>query len=181
MTIYAPLVATTDKTGSLTDLVESMRALPYGRPSERTTEAMLRERRGTCSTKHGYLAGEFARRFPETAPQIVHRVYRLTPEDARRRFGDGVAAVVPAAGVVDVHRYLTAMIGGRRIVIDATFPSPDPWDGRSSLPLACGPGKDHTAGADADADKRALERRHCDPTFREPLIAALAGRTPGGV
>lgn len=165
-------------TAALVGLVESVRALPYGRPSERTPEAMLRERRGTCSTKHRYLAGELLRRFPGTAPQTVHRVYRLSPDQARRRFGDAVAAVVPADGVVDVHRYLTAMVGGRRIVIDATFPAAERWDGRSSMPLACGPGEDHPAGADPDADKRALEQRHCDPALREPLIAALAGCTP---
>jgi hypothetical protein len=166
------------QTASLVELVESVRALPYGRPSERTPEAMFREGRGTCSTKHRHLARELLRRFPETAPQIVHRVYRLTPDDARRRFGGDVAAVVPADGIVDAHRYLTATVGGRRIVIDATFPSSERWDGRSSMPLACGPGDDHPAGANPDADKRALEHEHCDPALREPLIAALAGCTP---
>jgi hypothetical protein len=59
-------------------------------------------------------------------------------------------------------------------IIDATFPG-DPWDGRSSLPLAAGPGRDYPAGADPDAEKRALEAEHCDPVAREPFIAALAG------
>ncbi len=40
----------------LLDLVEAVRALPYGRPQDRTVEGMLRERRGTCSTKHLFLA-----------------------------------------------------------------------------------------------------------------------------
>jgi hypothetical protein len=40
-------------------------------------EEMLRERRGTCSTKHLFLAQTLAERFPETEPLIVHRVYRL--------------------------------------------------------------------------------------------------------
>ena len=34
------------------------------------------------------------------------------------------------------------LVEGRRINMDATFPGP-PWDGRSSLPLACGPGRDY--------------------------------------
>jgi hypothetical protein len=51
---------------SLLDLVEAVRALPYGRPSDRTVEGMLRERRGTCSTKHLFLARRLAERFPET-------------------------------------------------------------------------------------------------------------------
>ena len=168
---------------SLRDLVEWVRALPYGRPARRTVEAMLEERRGTCSTKHLYLAEQLALRFPLTKPQIIHRVYRLTSQDAQRAFGADVAAHVPPEGVVDVHRYLTAQIDGRQVVIDATFPSDERWDGRSSMPLACGPGIVYPAGSDPDADKRKLEQRHCDPMAREPLIAALAGadaRRPSG-
>jgi hypothetical protein len=40
---------------SLIELVEQVRRIPYGRPSDRTVEGMLREHRGTCSTKHLYL------------------------------------------------------------------------------------------------------------------------------
>ncbi len=158
----------------LVELVESVRQLPYGRPSEPTPEAMLREGRGTCSAKHLYLLRELAARFPETEPELVHRVYRVTPDAAGERWGERVAATVPPEGLVDVHRYLTAAVGGRRIVIDATFPG-EPWDGHSSLPLACGPGEDHPAGADPTRAKRELERLHCDPAVREPFIAALGG------
>lgn len=134
---------------------------------------MLRERRGTCSTKHLFLAEALAERFPETAPSIVHRVYRLDRAHASRLYGAEVAKLVPESGLVDVHRYLTVAIEGRRIDLDATFPGAV-WDGRSSLPLACGPGDDHAAGEHPDADKRALEAQHCDPAIREPFIAALA-------
>ena len=41
------------------------------------------------------------------------------------------------------------------------------------MPLACGEGVDHPAGADPDAEKRRLEAEHCDPAVREPFIAAL--------
>ena len=143
---------------SLVDLVERLRALPYGRPSDRTVAGMLREGRGTCSTKHLHLYQQLRDRFAGSDPRIVHRVYTAQPQ-----------------GVVDVHRYVTAVIGGRRIELDVTFPG-DPWDGRSPMPLACGPGADHVAGDDPDADKRALEAEHCDPTVREPYIAALAER-----
>jgi hypothetical protein len=134
---------------------------------------MVREHRGTCSTKHLFLAEVLRRRFPKTEPQIIHRVYRLDRSGASRLFGNGAAAVVPDEGLVDVHRYSTAVIEGRRIVIDATFPGL-PWDGRSSLPLACGPGRDYPAGANPDAEKRALEVEHCDPAIREPFIESLA-------
>src|SRR5271163_341285 len=54
---------------SLVDLVEAVRALPYGRPTDRTVAGMLRERRGTCSTKHRFLAEALAQRFPTSAPR----------------------------------------------------------------------------------------------------------------
>jgi hypothetical protein len=134
---------------------------------------MLRERRGTCSTKHLFLAHALAERFPETEPLIVHRVYRLDRARARELFDARVAEIVPEDGLVDVHRYLTILLEGRRIAVDATFPGPA-WDGSCSLSLACGPGRDYPAGGDPDAEKRTLEAKHCDPEIREPFIAALA-------
>jgi hypothetical protein len=134
---------------------------------------MLRERRGTCSTKHLFLAQALADRFPETEPLIVHRVYQLDRTRAQELFDTRIADVVPEHGLVDVHRYISIVVDGRRITVDATFPGP-PWDGRSSLPLACGSGRDYPAGEDPDAEKRALEAKHCDPEVREPFIAALA-------
>lgn len=158
---------------SLIELVEAVRALPYGRPSDRTVEGMLREHRGTCSTKHLFLASALAERFPATEPLIVHRVYRLDHATAKERYGEQVARAVPEdGGLVDVHRYLTIRVGKKRIAIDATFPGPR-WDGRSPLPLACGPGDDHLASENPDVDKQLLEREHCDPTIREPFITAL--------
>jgi hypothetical protein len=44
------------------------------------------------------------------------------------------------------------------------------------MELQCGPGMNHPPTDDADAAKRALEERHCDPDVREPFIAALAQR-----
>ena len=165
-----PLVA---EDASLIELVEAVRSLEYGRPSDRTVSAMLREQRGTCSTKHLFLAEALAERFPETEPQIMHRVYRLDRDQAEELFGREIEATVPDAGIVDVHRYLTATVGGRRITIDATFPGPA-WDGHSPIPLSCGEGEDHLAGEHPDADKRSLEAEHCNPATREPFIAALA-------
>ena len=84
---------------------------------------------------------------------------------------------MPQGGLVDVHRYLTVVLDGRRVALDVTFPG-ERWDGRSPLPLACSQGEDYEAGAHPDADKLALEERYCDPVAREPFIAALAAR-PG--
>jgi hypothetical protein len=167
-----PLVAAG---ASLLEVVEAVRGLEYGRPSERTVAGMLRERRGTCSAKHAFLAEALERDFPGTRPQIVHRVYRLDRAGAREMFGPEAAGLVPEGGLVDVHRYLTAEVEGRRITIDVTFPGP-PWDGRSPLPIASGPGEDFPAGPDPDAEKRRLEAEHCDPALREPFIEALGRR-----
>ena len=160
---------------SLVDLVEAVRALPYGRPTDRSVDGLLRERRGTCSIKHLFLAQVLAERFPHTQPQLVHRVYRAEREQIRERFGDEVATTVPEDGLVDVHRYLLIWVDKRQITLDVTFPGDEPWDGKSSLPLACGPGQDVGAGDNPDWDKRALEARYCTPAVREPFIAALTG------
>jgi predicted adenylyl cyclase CyaB len=156
------------------ELVERVRAIPYGRPSNRTVESMLREQRGTCSAKHLYLAQQLAQGFPATEPAIIHRVYRLDRDRARALFGEEVAQTIPLNGLIDIHRYLTIKLEGQRLAVDATFPGGAPWDGRSPMSLACGPGEDIPAGAHPDSDKQALERRHCDPAIREPFIAALA-------
>jgi hypothetical protein len=100
-------------------------------------------------------------------------VYRLDADRAAQLFGKRVARAVPSDGLIDVHRYLTVTIGGRRVTVDATFAG-EPWDGWSSIALACGPGEDFPAGGQPDAEKRALEERHCDPALREPFIAALS-------
>jgi hypothetical protein len=165
---------------TLIELVEAVRELAYGRPTERSVEAMWREGRGTCSLKHLFLAEELGRRFPATRPRIVHRVNRLDRDRAAGLFGEQAAATVPDGGLVDVHRYLTIELDGTRIAIDATFAGPR-WDGKSSLPLACGPGEDIPAGPAPEAEKLQLEDEHCDPAVREPFIAALARAGPRSI
>jgi hypothetical protein len=160
----------------LVALVESVRALPYGRPSDRSVDGMWRERRGTCSTKHAWLWRELRTRAATTEPQIVHRVYRVDRERARALFDDAAACAVPDAGLVDVHRYLTLVVAGARVIVDATFAGEPAWDGATSMALACGDGDDYVASEDFDGDKRRLEAAHCDARVREPFIAALASR-----
>jgi len=158
-------------------LVEQVRSFVYGRPSDRSVAAMLREERGTCSAKHRYLAQKFVEGFPDLEPQIVHRVHRIDREHALENFGEQAAGVVPPEGLVDVHRYLTIELNGRRVDIDATFPGP-PWDGYSDMPLACGPGVDHPSEGDPDWEKRALEERFCDAALRDRFIEALSLSAP---
>jgi hypothetical protein len=158
---------------SLLETVDAIRALPYRRNSERTPQGVIDERRGTCSTKHLLLYELCRHHWPETDPQLVHRIHRLFPDDARRLFDSSVARAVPTRGLVDIHRYLTILRDRRRIRIDVTFPEQTTWDGRTSMALACGDGVDVPSRANPDTHKRRLERIYCDPAVREPFIAAL--------
>lgn len=154
-----------------------MRELEYGRPSDRSVEAMVRERRGTCSTKHLFLARRLGSLMPECEPQIVHRVYRIDRERAEEAFGKEASEAVPSEGLVDVHRYLTVVVNERRIVVDATFPGPA-WDGLSDMSLSCGPGQDYLSDGDPDIEKSRLEAEHCEPELRERFISALGAKPP---
>ena len=159
--------------GSLRDVVETLRAMPYERPSVRDVPTTLAEWRGTCSTKHALLRDVIERRWPEFEPQTVHRIYRIGHGAAFALYGPEVADTVPRGGLTDVHRYVTIDQGGGRIDLDVTFATGVPWDGRSSMMLAAGDGDDIIAGADPDADKQRLELEHVDPAVREPFITAL--------
>ena len=144
--------------------------------------AAARVRPNTCSSHRHYASASRIR-----SRRSCTAFYRAEREQIRERYGDEVAAVVPEDGLVDVHRYLLIRVGGRQITLDVTFPGGEPWDGRSSLPLACGPGEDIAAGDNPDWDKRALGARYCTPAAREPFIAALTAasearrrRSPSG-
>jgi|HubBroStandDraft_2_1064218.scaffolds.fasta_scaffold02457_7 hypothetical protein len=158
---------------SLVELVEAMRAMPYGLPSEPTVESMLLEARGTSAAKHLFLAQVLAQRFPVTEPMLVQRVYRLERARALELFGPEIAGAVPDEGLLDVHRYLTIAIEGGRVSLDVTVAGA-PWDGRTALVLACGPGEDFPVDTDPDAEMTALEQEHCDVAARAPFLAALA-------
>jgi len=154
----------------LTDVVEAIRAMPYRRPHDRTPAGVIGEWAGTCSTKHALLRQLVRERFPRSTCRLVHRVYRVTPELARARFGPAAATVVPPEGLLDVHTYATI----DSVIVDVTFAGERRWDGRSDMPLACGEGTDHDAGEDALSTKAALVDLYCDAAVREPFIAALS-------
>ncbi len=162
------------------ELIEAVRAIPHGLPGDGSVESMLLEARGTSASKHLLLAQVLAKRHPTTQPALVHRVYRLDRDRARTLFGAEIAETVPSEGLLDVHRYLTIVVDGRRVSVDATVPGAA-WDGRTAVEPVCGPGQDFAAGADPDAEMTALERAHCDAQARAGLIASLraANRPPG--
>lgn len=157
----------------LRGVVLAVSRIPYGRPSDRTPETVLREWRGTCSTKHLLLAHLIGERWPQHPVELWHRPYAVTGDLARERWGEEVADVLPSEGLVDVHTFATVRIDDEDVPVDVTFPIDD-WDGRSPLPLHCGPGTDIPAGADPLRSKARLVAEHCDPSVREPFITALA-------
>lgn len=159
---------------SVRQVVAAAQAIPYGRPTSRTPEGVIGEWKGTCSTKHALLARLIGERWPGMRPRLMHRVYDADRTAVRQRHGAAAADAVPDGGLADVHRYLIITVDTRDVVLDVTFPGDPPWDGHSSMTLACGEGQDFPAGENPDSDKAALEGRYCDPRVREPFIAALS-------
>jgi hypothetical protein len=161
--------------GALTfaQAVVAISRIPYGRPSERTAGAVLREWRGTCSTKHMLLAEVARERWPQTQLRLWHRVYRVTRAFVAERWGPRTSDLVPLDGLVDVHTFAVVTLGAADLVVDATFAVPE-WDGARDMTLACGPGDDYPAGDDVLGSKAVLVERWCDPALREPFITSLA-------
>ena len=153
------------------DIIRAVKAMPYARASDRRPRTIIEEWRGTCSGKHYMLAAvmdELA-----VPVELTHRVYRLTREGAAQLF-PAASRAIPEHGLTDVHTYASVCLQGERRLIDVTFPGE--WDGRSEMPLACGPGLDVNVPPETDPQvlKEALIREHCIPEEREPFIAALS-------
>lgn len=151
--------------------------LSYRRPGLLSPTGVLRDGCGTCSTKHWLLAALAEAAWPQRQVTLWQRPYLVTRQLARQ-WGAEVAAAVPRQGLVDVHTFATVLRSdGETLVVDVTFPL-DGWDGQSSLPLHCGPplDRDHAAGADPLASKRALVAEHCDTPRREAFLTTLAER-----
>ena len=107
---------------TLREVVLTISAIPYGRPSDLTVDGVVSEWRGTCSTKHLLLLSLLDQKWANLDPALTHRVYTLTKSEALEIWGPGVAASVPIEGLVDVHTFMTAIISGRSTTIDVTFP-----------------------------------------------------------
>ena len=104
-------------------------------------------------------------RVPRVAPP-QDRTLAAKKNDANASYASN-SLITP----VDVHRYLLIRVGGTQITLDVTFPDGEPWDCRSSLPLACGSGEDVAAG---DNPTRTSERlKHATVT---PLCETHSSR-----
>jgi len=167
---FTTKAGTSDPT--LREIVLAVSAIPYGRPSDLSAKGVLREWRGTCSTKHLLLLALVDQRWTNLHPTLIHRVYKLTKSEALETWGPDVAESVPIQGLVDVHTYMTATISNQATTIDVTFPV-DEWDGQSSMAIWAQSGEDVPAGSDPLRTKADLVAQWCDPAVREPFIAAL--------
>jgi hypothetical protein len=162
--------------GAALDLLGTVLAIsqiPYGRPTDLSPAGVIASWRGTCSTKHMLLAALMREAWPQVPFSLWHRVYRVEPAWAAERWGREVADSVPQEGLIDVHTFARADLGVRQLLVDVTFPVAA-WDGQHDMPLACGPGEDHPAGADPLASKAALVAAHCNHRAREAFIAAIS-------
>lgn len=158
------------------DVVNAVAAIPYGRTDARSPAGTLARWRGTCSTKHSLLRALLAEGWPELRIETRHRVHRVTPSLAAELYGERAAAAVPETGLTDVHTYLTVATGQKRIRVDVTLAAEGAWTGQADMRLWCGEGFDVAGGRFPARGKKELVARFCDPTAREPFVAALAGQ-----
>lgn len=165
------------------DLIVVVSQIPYGRTSEQSALSVVREWRGTCSTKHLLLRDALAERWPHVRVDLCHRPYVVTRPLAAALWGSEVAFHVPPDGLADVHTFARVTLDGRLVDVDVTNPL-EGWDGASDIELQCGHGEDVPAGLDPIATKRLLVESHCDALVREPFIEELTvahDRTRQGV
>jgi hypothetical protein len=154
---------------SIVDVVNAIKQIPHGRPSERTARAVVEDWRGTCSTKLLLLR----EMFPEARMRFFNRVFYLMPNEAERLLGQRAAAAIPAGGMVDVHTFAKLLVGSRWLTIDLTFPG-ERWDGSSDMGIPWGEGDDFEAGDDPIAHKEALVKRFGNQAIRRRLIEAIS-------
>jgi len=154
---------------SVKDGVNAIKAIPHGRPRERSAAGVVADWRGTCSTKLLLLRQVC----PGLRLRFFNRVFRLTPEAARENLGAQVAKVIPTDGMIDVHTYARALIDGRWLLIDLAFPG-QAWDGTSDMKQPFAQGEHFEAGDDPIAHKEALVAKFGDAKARARLIEAIS-------
>lgn len=167
------------------ELFELVRDLPYARASGHEPETVIREWRGTCSTKHELLAALYAEL------GLKSTIYACTQEI---RLPDGAAPELAAwegEPVIDVHNYLVLHERGGDRLIDATWPLAtrevgliaNEWG--ADMRVACTPLETWAleSGEDGAAFKDALLRERYTPEQlqrRDEFIRAVGRLFTGG-
>ncbi len=98
------------------ELFELVRDMPYARPSGHDPAVIVREWRGTCSTKHELLAALYAELGLRSTLYACTQEIRLPPGSAPElaEWADGP--------VIDVHNYLVLHGPAGDRLMDATWP-----------------------------------------------------------
>lgn len=167
------------------ELFRLVRDLPYRRPSRPGALAAIDEWCGTCSTKHVLLQRLLASSGIRSRLMIATYTYRWT---AATPPPPGIAAVLAAGPVPDVHSFLEVWAGGTWNALDATwplggervgFPVNPAWTPGMPHEVAClAPYRAWPVPADQEpsAYKASVIQSWCgaDVPRRERLIAALS-------
>lgn len=104
----------------LPDIPESfalVRDMPYARASTHDPAGIVREWRGTCSTKHELLAALLAERGVSSTVMACTQEITLPPSAPPE-----LLAQTGGQAVVDVHNYLIVHAPGGDMIVDATWP-----------------------------------------------------------
>ncbi len=97
-----------------------VRDMPYLRASDRQSETLIREWRGTCSGKHYLLKDLYAEMGIPSRVMACTHVAHIDPESAApqlRRLLEGTNG-----RFVDVHNFLILELPGGEMTVDATWP-----------------------------------------------------------
>jgi hypothetical protein len=154
---------------TVSDVVNAIKAIPHGRPRERSAAGVVEDWRGTCSTKLLLLRQVC----PDLRLRFFNRVFRLTPGAAKAYLGPEAASVIPPEGMIDVHTYARVLMGDAWVLIDLAFPG-ESWDGSSNMTVPWAEGEDFEAGDDPIVHKETLVGRFGDPQVRARLIEVIS-------
>lgn len=162
-----------------------VRDMPYLRASDRQSETLIREWRGTCSGKHYLLKDLYAEMGIPSRVMACTHVAHIDPESAApqlRRLLEGTNG-----RFVDVHNFLILELPGGEMTVDATwpqstakygFPVNESFQFGQDQQIACRPIECWPVPEDRDpqAFKRELLQEHFTPEeleHREEVIRAL--------
>jgi hypothetical protein len=144
-------------------LFHAVRRLPYRSTGDRSLAGILAQRAGSCSSKHILLAA-LLRRHGIVARVVLAEGDFAAPLAATRGVPQAVVAAA-VGGIPDIHNVVRAVIGGRVLVLDATwhdavkrygFRVNDTWSGEGDTEVALDVERWIEGDGDIAAQKSAL-------------------------
>jgi hypothetical protein len=144
-------------------LYHAVRQLPYLSSGDRSLQAILTLRAGSCSSKHILLDRLLASAGIESQVELVQGDFATPLRDAY-----GIPAALKATsvdGIPDIHNVVRARVNGKSVLLDATwndYVKPfglrvnDAWDGNGDTVVAADPERFLGTAADPAAAKAAI-------------------------